>query len=470
MTALLASPLAAQEVRVIVSSSEGDRLAVKSSLQFHGSRAPGEEVRVDASRRYQKIEGFGATFNEAGLLALAKAPVSEQERVLEALFDAVRGAGFTLMKSPLAGCDFASAGPMYFYSEVPGDTQLLHFSIARDLKPTGMITYIRLARRYGQFQIQATTDYPPDWMLDASMNLKPEHYDTFARYLARYLHEYEKQGVTIDYLSPLNEPQEIYCPIRYEQIRDLIKDHIGPTFGRARVKTRIQLSDSNNRAIALKYFPVVLSDSSARKYISTMPVHGYYWDRDGSSPMSKLHELYPDIPIWQTEVCHIRQTTVGKRRVPVLDFEDGDWWGRMLVEDLRNWASGWIYWNAVLDQKGGPWMIDLKHHNPEVNNQHPLVIVDSESGKAVFTGLYYYLAHFSKFVRPGAVRIDASSGVPDLSSVAFEDASGAKVLEVVNSSKARRRFTIRDGGGVADAELPGLSIGTFIWNSIGDRK
>ena len=460
----LAGSLAAQEVRVVVSSSAGDRLKEQPALRFRtGGAGALPAISVDDSRTFQKMDGFGATFNEAGLISLNQLPPADQERVLKSLFDPAEGAGYTLMKSPLAGCDFASAGPMYSYADTPGDTALAEFTIARDLKPTGLITFIRRARRYGEFLLQSTTDYPPDWMLDSKMNLRLEHYDTFARYLVRYIREYAKEGITIDYLSPFNEPQEIYCRITYPQVRDLLRDHIGPRFREAGLRTRLQVSDANNRAIGVKHFPIVLNDPEARKYISTIPVHGYHWDRDTSAPMTKLHEMYPDLPIWQTEVCHVRRTTLDKRKVPVSDFEDGDWWGRMLIDDVRNWASGWIYWNMILDQNGGPWMIDLKHENPEINHQQPVVIIDTVNRKTVYTGLYYYLAHFSKYVRPGAVRIESRGEAPGLSAVAFRDTAGRKILQVVNSAKNKVGFGVAYRGKAVRAELPAISIGTFIW-------
>jgi len=297
----------AGEVRVIVSSAAGDRLAEKRSLPLLAEAASGAPViTVDDSKRYQTMEGFGATFNEAGLMVLNQLDASKQEDVLRSLFDPAAGAGFTLMKAPLAACDFAAAGGWYTYDDVPGDVELKHFSIARDLGPNGQVTFIRRARKHGAFKIQATTDYPPDWVLDSKMSLQPRYHDAFARYLVRYVQEYARQGIEVDYLSPFNEPQFIYCKIPFSQIRDLIKKHIGPRLREAGLKTKLQVSDSHTRQVGLENFPVVLDDPEARQYISVMPVHGYQWEKEGSEPMSKLHEKYPGLTVWQTEVCYAK--------------------------------------------------------------------------------------------------------------------------------------------------------------------
>ena len=91
--------------------------------------------------------------------------------------------------------------------------------------------------------------------------------------------------------------------------------------------------------------------------------------------------------------------------LPRYDFEDGDFWGTQIFNDLEAHASAWIYWNMILDEKGGPWSVSYVHGNPDPNIQHPVVIIDREKMKVMYTGLYYYLTHFSKFVRPGAVRV-----------------------------------------------------------------
>lgn len=447
------------QVRVVVSSSAGERF-VEKQLTFTREVPAGlPEISVDATRGYQTIEGFGATFNEAGLMVLNRIPRDRADRVLNALFEPIEGAGFSLMKSPIAACDFASAGPWYTFDDTPGDVALKKFSIKRDLGSNGQITFIKRAQKFGAFKIHGTTDYPPDWMLDDKMSLKREYFPVMAKYFALYLKEYEKQGVKIDYLSPFNEPQYIYCRITYDEIREFIKNHLGPELARAGLKTKLQVSDAHNRETGLNEFPKVLNDPEARRYISTMPVHGYLWEKQTSAPLTKLHDLFPGIAIWQSEVCYAK--TIDKKPMPVYGFEDGDRWGRMIIDDMKNWVSGWIYWNMVLDQTGGPWLVSEKHNDPEDNPQHPVVIVDTEKKQPYYTGLYYYLAHFSKFVRPGSVRVEASGALSDASFVAFSDAR-KRILEVINSG-TERRFVVRDGDRTAVVTQPAKSIATYMW-------
>jgi glucosylceramidase len=451
-------------IRVVASTSQGARLAEQPPLTWSSARqgaVPAILVQEDQPR--QVIRGFGATFNEAGLLSLNRLPPPAQEEVLRRLFDTKGGAGFSMMSAPIAACDFASAGPWYSYNDTPGDVDMKHFSIQRDLGPDGLITFIRRARKYGQFELQTTTDYPPDWMMDEKTRILPQYYPALARYFVRYVQEYARQGVTVDYLSPFNEPQYVYAKITWPEVAKFLREHLIPAFLEAKLAARLQPSDADNRKVAALVFPPILGDPFLRRHLHSYPYHGYHWDRDGNAPLARLREEDPNFELWQTEVCHMKQTTEGRQRVPVADFRDGDWWGRMIVADLRHGASVWMYWNMILDETGGPWLVDLKHENPDHNHQHPVVIIDRNKGEAIYTGLYYYLAHFSRYVRPGAYRLEAAGAPEPLHYAAFRNADGGKVLVVVNSGEAAARFAIRSGKREAEAQLPGRSIATYRW-------
>ncbi len=200
-----AQALNAQTVKVHVSSKAGDRLTPKADLQFTDAKPTiGATFQINDSVKYQKMDGFGASLMEAGVITLNTLPADKQEDVLRSLFDPKDGAGFTAMKTPIAGTDFQSAGPWYTYDDTPGDIEMKNFSVDRDFGPNGVGTYILRARKYGAFALQAPMDYPPDWMLydlKKHQDVDPKYYPALAKYFVRYLEEYKKRGITIDYLS-----------------------------------------------------------------------------------------------------------------------------------------------------------------------------------------------------------------------------------------------------------------------------
>jgi glucosylceramidase len=433
--------------------------------------------RLDESVVHQEIAGFGASFLEAGMICLNSLDSQQQESVLRALFDPKDGAGFSAMKTVIAATDFMSAGPWYTYDETPGDVRLKHFSIQRDLGPNGLIPYIKRARKYGSFILQAPMDYPPDWMLvdvNSNQNVDKKYFHTLAQYYLRYLQEYQKNGIFIDYLSLFNEPL-VYTKIPYASIRDLLKNDVGPLFAEHGVKTSIQLSEDPTRVGANDRYPILLDDPEARKYVASIPYHGYDFTRLKKPPtrengynfrefenIAGLHKKYPDLLLWMTEVCYFGGTPWAKP-LPRYDYEDSDFWVNQIISDLEAGASAWTYWNMILDQNGGPWLISPIHNDPDNNVQHPVVIIDRNTKKVSYTGLYYALAHFSKFVWPGSIRIGSAGNEPGVRCVAFKSPDGGFVAQLVNSRNEDAKVSVESHGRSLSLSLPPVSISTCIW-------
>jgi glucosylceramidase len=464
---LAASAFAQPEVKRFVSSKQGDRLTAKPALRFESAEKPkGIVFNTDESVSHQTMAGFGASFLEAGLICINSLAPEEQEAVLRVLFDPVSGAGYTAMKIPLAGTDFMSAGPWYTYDDHPGDVTMQQFSIQRDLGTNGLITYIKRAQKYGRFQIQAPMDYPPDWMhfdVNKNQDVNPKYFDALALYYLRYLQEYQKQGVFIDYLSLFNEPA-VYTKIPYRKIRDLLKDHVGPLMQKEGIKTKLMHSEAPTRDDAYAHYPTLLNDPQARQYVAVVPYHGY--DLKAHAKIAKLHERYPDLPFWMTEICHAYEAgTPKKMKLPRYDFEDGDFWGQQIFSDLEAYASAWIYWNMVLDQNGGPWAVSVIHGNPDPNIQHPVVIINRDSKQVTYTGLYYYLAHFSKFVRPGAVRVETAGSHKGVRCLAFRTPEKGLVAELMNSHDTETEVHLTWHDRVLNLSLPPISITTCLWDA-----
>lgn len=458
-------------VQVFVSSTGGERLTQKSDLKFSKATINiSPDITVNEEIKFQKIDGFGASFNEAGMICLNSLQPSSADSVMKNLFDPDCGAGFSLMKAPLAACDFSSAGPWYSFNDVPDDTLMQNFSINRDLQPDGIIPYIKMAIKYGNFKIHSTMDFPPDWMLFSLKNgekhVKPEYYRALARYFVKYIKAYESQGISIDFLSPFNEPDNSwYTNVSYEEISKMIKYHIAPLFKESEIKTKIQFGETCNRTDGLKKLIPFLEDKDLIKIISTINVHGYDWNN--FMAINSLHCKFPEVPVWMTEVCYAIESNIppgGPQSVPVYDFNDIFFWADMIMNDLKSGVSAWIYWNMILDEKGGPWLIAPEHGNPDNNNQHPVVVINRKSSEITYTGLFYGLAHFSRFVRPGSFRIESSGEQENLNFCAFQNTNGKIVLNVLNRG-SERKVRIKWKNLMIENNLPAFSLTTFIWKN-----
>jgi glucosylceramidase len=468
----VSGPARGQKVKVWVSSNGGDRLTAKQDLEFgsaanNGANTGGAKAtfHVDVSEKHQRIDGFGASIMEAGLMTLNTLPAEKQEEVLRALFDPRAGAGYTAMKTPLAGTDFQSAGPWFTYDDTPGDVELKNFSVERDFGPNGVGTYILRARKYGSFALQAPMDYPPDWMLyDAKkqQDIPPKYYPALANYFVKYLEEYKKRGIVVDYLSLFNEPEEVYTKIKYPEIAVLIRDHVGPALEKSGLTTKLMMSEAPERGVAAKRYPVVLDDPGVRKYLSVIAYHGY--DFKNFDKIAGLEKKYSQFPFWMDELCYAYEAGYPKnKKLPIYEFDDGDVWGNIIFNDLEAGTSAWLYWNAILDETGGPWAVSPVHGNPDPNIQHPVVIINKKTHEVTYTGTYWYLAHFSKFVRPGAVRVGTSGGVKGVRAMSFASSDGGYVVELLNSLREAVVVNVEFGGKVVGVDLPARSISTVVW-------
>jgi glucosylceramidase len=135
----------------------------------------------------------------------------------------------------------------------------------------------------------------------------------------------------------------------------------------------------------------------------------------------------------------------------------------MIMSDLEAGASAWIYWNMITDEKGGPWLVSVVHGDPDPNAQHPVVIVNRATHQVSYTGLYYYLAHFSKFVRPGDHRIETRGKAEKVRCMAFKSTHGRIVVQLLNSGTGPAQVRIGWHNQTLPVNLPGMSISTLMW-------
>lgn len=464
---LLAQNCFAQEVRLTVSSNAGDRLTAKPKLHFRESSAAEDSTfYIHDNVRLQTMDGFGASLLEAGAICIHELPARKQKALFRSLFDVKKGSGFSVMKTVIASTDFQSAGPFYSYAPTPDDIEMKDFSIARDLGPNGLIPYIKQAKSYGKFVLEAPMDYPPDWMLmdvNKNQDVNPKYYDALSRYYLRYLQEYQKNGVFVDYLSLFNEPS-IYTKIEWPEINVLLRDHVAPLLHKEGIQSKIMASEPPRRGDAAKFYPTVLDDPITVKDIAVLPYHAY--DFKDADKIAALHAKYPQFHLWMTELCHANAGTDHPNDpLPMGDFTDGDFWGQQIFDDIEASASAWVYWNMVLDENGGPWSVSVVHSNPDPNSQQPVVIVDRKQKKIIYTGVYYYLTHFSKYVRPGSVRIDTTGKTPGVRVVSFVTPDQGIVTEMMNSNKTDTQIFIKFHDKTLPVKLPATSITTAMWKA-----
>lgn len=472
----------AQDAELVVSAIRGDRLKEQPVVSFVTNRGAKADFVINEKTTDQTIIGFGASFQEAGMIAINDLSPSKQDEVLRMMFDPEQGVGFSAMITYIHATDMQAAGPYFTYADTPGDYRFDHFSIERDLRPTGTATFIQRARKYGDFTLAARMDYPPNWLLTSMqmtpMNqLPPKHYPYVSKYLLKYLEEYRKIGIDIDYLSPFNEPGN-YTKISFLEIGNFIRDHLGPDLQKSGFDTKIQFADASQRRLAIAAYPPILKDPAVAKYIAGLTYHNYDYarvenrdDSEAVAGIAQLHKDFPNVHLWMSETCYhdggwptdpLHRSWI--RQIPVFGFDDGDFWGQQIFSELEAGASAWTYWNLLLDQGGGPSLPSPLHSYPPINRQQAVVHVDRDRDEILYPGVFYYLGHFAKFVRPGSVRVATTGTAKDVRVLTFRRPDGKLVAQVMNSSFEPRTSSLGWNGRTLTLDLPARSISSYVWD------
>jgi glucosylceramidase len=443
------------ELKMIQSAKNtGERFADKGNISF--TDEPGKDIvmKLDPEKKYQTFMGFGGAFTEAAAYTLAQISAEERAKIIDSYFNKETGLGYSLGRTHIHSCDFALEN--YTYVE-ENDTELKTFSIERENKYVLPLIKDAVKARGEELTILSSPWSPPAWMkTNNEMNnggkLKPEFYDTWALYYTKYIKAMEAEGIPIWGITVQNEPEatQVWDSCRYsaEEERDFVKNHLGPVMEQEGLGEKKIIIWDHNRDIAYERAKTILSDSEAAKYIWGTGLHWYVSEEFEN--LSKIHEDFPDKHLIFTEGCIEGGVQLGA-------WHTGERYARNIMGDINNWLEGWIDWNIVLNEQGGP--------NHVGNYCDAPVIVDTKNGEVHYNSSFYYIGHFSKYIKPNAVRIGHELNHESLKAVSFKNEDGSIVAVVMNDGDTTESFTLSVSGKTANAELPGHSITTFIIES-----
>jgi glucosylceramidase len=429
----------------------GERLSELPPIAFAATANNRASVMIDASRRFQEIEGFGGAFTESAAVTLLAMPPDAQDEIMRACFDPARGLGYTLCRTHINSCDFSLGN--WACDEAAGDVKLEHFSIDRDKK--AIIPMIKRAQALagGRLRVFASPWSPPAWMkTNGEMNhggkLRPEYRQAWADYYVRFIREYKREGIDLWGLTVQNEPAAKQtwdsCLYTGEEERDFVRDYLGPTLERAGLGgVRLMIWD-HNRDLMFERAKAVYDDPAAAKYVWGTAFHWYV--SDCFDNVQLVHDAWPDKKLLFTEGCqeggpHIGSWAVGER------------YGRSITKDLNRWTVGWTDWNLLLDMEGGP--------NHVGNLCSAPILADAKTGKPHYHSSYFYMGHFSRFIRPGARRVLCASTRDDLEATAFVNPDASIAAVAMNRTDKELPFSLKFSGAAADTVLPPHSIATY---------
>jgi glucosylceramidase len=416
------------------------------ALLFTSSSNQNTTINVDTTQTYQTIDGFGFALTGGSAYLLNSLNAAPKDALLHELFSAdSTGIGISYIRITIGASDLSSSP--FSYDDVPGDVTLQNFSLDRE--QTDLIPILqKIIAINPNIKILACPWSAPAWMKSSNSfsggSLQPANFGPYANYFVKYIQGMKAAGITIDAITPQNEPLNAYNnPAMLLLAADeasFVKNNLGPAFQSAGIKTKIIVYDHN--ADHPEYATSIFADQAANAFVDGSAFHLY----GGTiNVLSQVHDAYPNKNLYFTE-----QATFGGGNFG----NDLSWHiSNLIIGATRNWCKNVLEWNLASDPTYGP------HTAGGCSTCLGAVTIGSSVSRNVS---YYIIAHASKFVRPGAVRI-YSDQQNTLQNVAFKNTDGTKVLIVLNTGTGTQTFNIKFNSKTVSSSLNAGAVATYRW-------
>ena len=457
-------PIKKKEAKVTVYTTAENsnlRLTQTAVLNFSPYGQPFETepaVFVDPNKKFQTFVGIGGALTDASAEVFAKLPKNKQQELLEKYYDVNKGIGFSLARTNIHSCDFSSDSYTYVKEN---DIELKSFSIAHDQQYRIPLIKQAIAAAGGKLPMFVSPWSPPGWMKDNKDmlhggKLLPAYYQSWANYYIKFIKTYQEIGIPIWALSVQNEPMAKQtwesCNYSAEEETNFIKNYLGPTLVKSGLGDKKLIAWDHNRDLLYQRASAVLNDPAAAKYVWGIGFHWYEsWTGGGNlyDNVRLVNEAYPNTHLMFTEGCVEKYDATR-----VKEWRYGEIYGRAMINDFNNGTVAWTDWNILLDEKGGP--------NHVGNFCFAPVHADTKTGELTYLNSFYYIGHFSKFIRPGAKRIISSASRGQILTTAFQNTNGSIVVVVMNPSNDNIPYHMSIGNKAVEVTSLPHSIQTLV--------
>jgi glucosylceramidase len=411
------------------------------------------DLNVDKNTAYQRWDGFGGCFNEMGWDALSVLSSDQVQNAMTLLFDASDGANFLYGRVPMGASDYATSWYTLDDTSSP-DYAMAQFSIARDQQK--LIPFIKAALQVKpDLRLWASPWVVPGWMMDSGSNMKSDAQTlgAHALYMARFVEEYAKQGMTIWAVHPQNEPGYARVHWTQSELITFMKTYLGPTFAQRNLSTEIWCGTMSKDPDDTNIAKAVAADPAALQYVKGF---GVQWNLQAA-----VATLAQKGPVMQTEHrCGNYPFTSpywDQSRYSASMPQNDHLYGEESWQLIRDWivsgVNSYSAWNMVLDTIG---------KSLDGWPQNALLVVDRSAKKLIVTPAYYVFRHFSAYIAPGATRIGVTGSNDAL---AFKNPDGAIIVEVYNKGSAAKTMTVGIGSALSQT-LYQFSVPAHGWDTL----
>ncbi|HEY9000245.1 MAG TPA: glycoside hydrolase family 30 protein [Mucilaginibacter sp.] len=451
-----------KSVKVYVTEKGSDnRITNTETLYFEDKPQPVETevaVFVDPAKKFQTMLGIGGALTDASAETFYKLPKDKQKEFLTAYYDKTKGIGYTFGRTNIQSCDFSSDSYSYIKD---GDAALKTFDISHDKKYR--IPFIKevIGAAGGKLNIFVSPWSPPGFMKTNhdvlhGGKLEKKYDQSWANFYGKFIRAYEKEGIPIWGLSVQNEPMATQtwesCLYTAEEERDFVKNFLGPTLQKQGLSSKKLIVWDHNRDLLYQRASTILEDPAAAKYVWGVGFHWYEtWTGAGMNfaNVALVHQAFPDKNLIFTEGCAERYDAT-----KLNDWSLGEKYGTSMINDFNDGTVAWCDWNVLLDEQGGP--------NHVGNFCFAPVHADTKSGNLIYTNSYYYIGHFSKFIKPGARRIASAASRDKLLTTAYMNPDGKLAVVVMNKTDEKIDYFLWIKGKAAKVSSNPHSIETLI--------
>lgn len=403
---------------------------------------------------YQTLEVFGGAITEAVGITLSKVSSELADTVIKSYFG-TDGIGYRAIRTHLDSCDFSSGN--YSAVEEKEDADFTTFNLKHDEK--NIIPYIKAAcSAAGESLPVILSPWSPPAYMKSNGNkngggkLKKEYYELWAQYICRYIKEYQKRGINVKMLSVQNEPNAVQswdsCIYTPEEEKDFLKNYLVPQLEKSGLNSiELYIWDHNKERIFERAKAEI--DETTDAMIDGLAFHWYSGDHFDA--LRLVREKYPDKKLLFSEGCIEYSRFDGSRQL-----QNAQMYAHDMIGNLNAGMNTFIDWNIVLDEQGGP--------NHAGNYCEAPIICDTKEGKLYKKLSYYYIAHFSKYIKPGAKRIASTKYTSDIEVTAFYNADEALTVVLLNRTAKDMTVVIRLCEQLLELTIGKESISTVIIN------
>ena len=413
-----------------------------------------QAVNIYPEIKLHKIRGFGGAFTESAAYCYSKLPEDEKKAFIKAYFSKA-GLGYTLGRTHINSCDFSLSN--YAADTDPQDEALEKFSLEREEQY--ILPLINAAREEcgGNLKFLLSPWSPPAFMkTNHEMNhggaLKEEYYERWAKYMVRFVKEYEDRGIRVNWITVQNEPDAVQtwdsCKYTAAQEGIFAGKYLGPALKAAGLShVKIFVWD-HNKECAYERACGSMAQEGAKDYIAGIGVHWYTGDHFENIDM--IRRAFPDLEVFFTEGC-VEYSRFDRSN----ETYKGEMYAHDMIGNFKNGVSAFFDWNLLLDSQGGP------NH---VGNFCDAPMMCTEDFSKVEKHLsYYYIGHFSRYVQPGAFAVPVSSWCSEAECAGFVNPDGEKVLILLNRQDKVVHVSAGAKGQGASVDLEPHSIVTLCW-------